>query len=62
MSKSGSNLLPGKKRMEPFTVGISQLQTTVNYIRNQTKHHSKSGFDTEWQAILKRHGLQPDNE
>jgi len=43
-----------------FTVGISQLQSTVNYIRDQEKHHSRVGFDAEWRAILKKHGIEED--
>ncbi|HEX5433842.1 MAG TPA: IS200/IS605 family transposase [Candidatus Angelobacter sp.] len=41
-----------------FTIGISQLQTTIRYIDNQEKHHSRISFEQELQRMLERHGLQ----
>lgn len=41
-----------------FTIGISQLQTTIRYIENQEKHHSRMSFEQELQRMLERHGLQ----
>jgi putative transposase len=40
-----------------FTIGISQVGATKNYIVNQEKHHSKKSFGQEWQTFLRRHGL-----
>ena len=40
-----------------FTIGISQVKRTVDYIPNQEKHHAKRGFAQEWKIFLKRHGL-----
>ncbi len=41
-----------------FTIGVSQVPATVQYINNQKKHHSKVTFDEEFKAILERHGLK----
>ena len=41
-----------------FTMGISQLQTTVRYIDNQERHHSRMTFEEELIRMLKKHGLQ----
>lgn len=40
-----------------FTIGISQVAATKNYILNQEKHHAKKSFAQEWQTFLRRHGL-----
>jgi REP element-mobilizing transposase RayT len=41
-----------------FTIGISQLQSTIRYIDNQERHHSRMSFDQELRRMLERHGLQ----
>jgi putative transposase len=41
-----------------FTVGISQVASTERYINHQRKHHKRVDFVQEWNAILKKHGLQ----
>ena len=43
-----------------FTVGISQLQTTIAYIRNQEEHHRKRTFEEEFLAFLKKHEISYD--
>ena len=40
-----------------FTIGISQIKRTVDYILNQDKHHAKRSFVQESKVFLKRHGL-----
>jgi REP element-mobilizing transposase RayT len=40
-----------------FTVGISQVETTVRYIQRQKQHHSKMTFEEEFRRILERHGI-----
>jgi putative transposase len=40
-----------------FTIGISQIKGTVDYILNQEKHHAKRSFVQEWKTFSKRHGL-----
>src|SRR6185312_10607395 len=41
-----------------FTIGISQVNTTVRYITDQKKHHARQSFAEEWQTFLKRHGME----
>jgi len=45
-----------------FTIGISQIPATTDYILNQEKHHAKKSFAEEWKMFLKRHGLSEDEE
>jgi putative transposase len=44
-----------------FTVGISQVNTTIHCIANQKKHHARQSFAAEWQTFLERHGMQEFN-
>ena len=41
-----------------FTVGISQKDHTIAYIRSQAEHHRKRSFEEEFLAFLKRHGVE----
>jgi REP element-mobilizing transposase RayT len=43
-----------------FTVGISQLDDTLRYIRNQEEHHRTRTFEEEYIAFLDRHGIEYD--
>jgi putative transposase len=43
-----------------FSVGVSGLDATVAYIRNQTEHHRTRSFRDEFVAILKKHGFACD--
>jgi putative transposase len=43
-----------------FTVGISQIEATVHYIRTQKEHHRKRTFEEEFLSFLKRHGIEYD--
>ncbi len=45
-----------------FTIGISQIAATTDYILKQEKHHAKKSFAEEWKMFLKRHGLSEDGE
>ena len=40
-----------------FTIGISQVNSTVHYIQDQKRHHAKFSFSDELKMILKKHGL-----
>ena len=40
-----------------FTIGMPQLQTTIRYINNQERHHTRMSFDSEWKRMLKHYGL-----
>jgi REP element-mobilizing transposase RayT len=43
-----------------FTVGISQKEHTIAYIRSQLEHHRKRSFEEEFVAFLNRHGVEYD--
>lgn len=45
-----------------FTVGISQKQNTIAYIRSQAEHHRKQSFEEEFVAFLVKHGVEYDLE
>jgi putative transposase len=40
-----------------FSVGISGVDATVNYIRNQTEHHQRRSFRAEFIAMLQFEAL-----
>jgi putative transposase len=40
-----------------FGVGISKIDATVAYIRNQADHHRKRTFREEFEGILRKHGF-----
>ena len=41
-----------------FSVGVSQSEATVRYIRTQAQHHAKRDFRVEFVAMLAMHGLK----
>jgi putative transposase len=43
-----------------FSVSSSIVPVVVRYIQNQEAHHRKMGFDTEFLALLKKHGMEFD--
>lgn len=43
-----------------FSVGVSQVEATVAYIRSQRAHHGETSFEEEYVAFLKRHGIEYD--
>jgi putative transposase len=43
-----------------FSIGISAVDATVAYIRNQFEHHRKRSFRDEFVAMLRRHRLDYD--
>lgn len=51
-------ILTGRTVIGAFTVGISQVEATEAYIRNQERHHTKRSFAEEWATFMKRHGLE----
>ena len=40
-----------------FTIGISQVKTTIRYIKTQKQHHARTRFEDELKLFLKKHGL-----
>lgn len=43
-----------------FSVGISQVSTTIAYISAQHEHHRRKTFQEEFLEILARHGIEYD--
>ena len=43
-----------------FGVGVSLLERTVQYIKNQEVHHRRMTFQQEFVALLKRHQIAYD--
>ena len=43
-----------------FSVSISQIPKTVDYIKNQRQHHKKQSFEEEFLLFLKKHGIEYD--
>jgi putative transposase len=40
-----------------FSIGVSGIEATVKYIRNQEEHHKHRTFRQEVAAMLRKHGL-----
>jgi REP element-mobilizing transposase RayT len=43
-----------------FSVSASNVPAVARYMKNQKTHHRKMGFDDEFLALLKKHGVQFD--
>ena len=43
-----------------FSIGVSVMDATLAYIRNQTEHHRKQTFRQEFEAMLRKHGFDFD--
>jgi len=43
-----------------FSIGISQIDSTKQYIANQQEHHRTRTFQEEFLVILKKHDMQYD--
>jgi REP element-mobilizing transposase RayT len=41
-----------------FTIGFSQIEKTVQYIRNQREHHRMKTFEEEYRSFLKKHMIE----
>ena len=41
-----------------FSIGISGIEDTTQYIQNQAEHHRKLTFKDEIEAFLKTHGME----
>ena len=44
-----------------FSIGISQIERTVTYIRSQKEHHRTKTFQEEFVGFLKKHGIGYDD-
>jgi len=45
-----------------FSYSHSQLDTVVNYIKNQEKHHSRKSFKDEYLGILRKFNVEYDTK
>jgi REP element-mobilizing transposase RayT len=43
-----------------FSIGISDVPRTKNYIANQEEHHRRRTFKEEFLAFLTKHGIEYD--
>ena len=43
-----------------FSIGQSQVETVVNYIKNQKEHHKKQDFKDEYRTLLKKYKIEYD--
>lgn len=43
-----------------FSISISDVDRTIEYINNQAEHHAKMDFKTEFRAFLKKHDIEYD--
>ncbi len=43
-----------------FSIGVSDFERTVRYIKNQGKHHEKRSFEDEYLAFVRKNGLKSD--
>jgi putative transposase len=45
-----------------FSIGVSGIDATVPYIRNQTEHHRIRSFREEFATMLRKHGFDYDEQ
>ncbi len=43
-----------------FSISVSDLERTIDYINNQTKHHEERNFEDEYLAFVRKNGLEYD--
>lgn len=43
-----------------FSIGASQIDDVMDYIRRQAEHHAKRSFQEEFRLLLKRYGVRYD--
>jgi len=60
MNDSGASGFAWQEGYGGFSLGISQQRDTIRYIENQAEHHHKRGFEEEFLAFLKKHGVEYD--
>jgi REP element-mobilizing transposase RayT len=41
-----------------FSIGVSAMEATISYIRNQEEHHRKRTFREEFVMMICKHGLE----
>ena len=45
-----------------FSIGVSQIDVTKQYIRNQHEHHRRKTFEEEYIEFLDRHEIEYDRQ
>jgi len=43
-----------------FSISVSDVDRTIQYIKNQEVHHKGQSFKDEFRAFLKKHGIEID--
>jgi REP element-mobilizing transposase RayT len=51
-----------QKEYGAFSVSVSQMEKTIQYIQNQEKHHRKVSFREEFLTFLKKHRVEYDEK
>ena len=57
MKENGAKGFAWQEGYSAFSISISHMDGTIEYIRNQESHHRKRRFEEELAAILRKHGL-----
>jgi putative transposase len=55
-----NRLFEWQKGYGAFSIGIGDIERTINYINNQAEHHGKMDFKVEFLAFLKKHEIEYD--
>ena len=50
----------GRRDTAAFSIGVSQRDATIEYIRTQPEHHRRRTFQEEFREFLTRHGFEYD--
>ena len=45
-----------------FTVSISQVKPTIDYINSQAEHHAHRNYEDEFREFLRKHGIAYDDK
>jgi len=53
-------LFAWQEKYGAFSVRVSQLETTIQYIKDQKEHHRERSFQEEFLALLKKHRIEFD--
>lgn len=43
-----------------FTVSVSHMKRTIDYINSQAEHHAQRNYEDEFREFLRRHGITYD--
>ena len=58
--QTGSLCFEWQEGYGAFTIGASQVPTTIRYIENQARHHRKTSVSEEWEMFVRRHAVYMD--